>query len=87
MTVTEKNSRPAIAHFKVVERFDNYIAAQAPAGNRPDPSDPRAHAVHRLPDCRRSEVFARKNGADAGSDAPRLSAVVCAPFLRGADDV
>ena len=24
MAVTEKNSRPAITHFKVVERFDNY---------------------------------------------------------------
>ena len=24
IAVTEKNSRPAITHFKVVERFDNY---------------------------------------------------------------
>lgn len=66
MAVTEKNSRPAITHFKVVERFDNYTLVSCRLETGRHASDSRAHEVYWLSDRRRSEVFAAQDAPTQG---------------------
>ena len=46
MCVTEKNSRPAVTHYRVVERYSQLYPPAAAAGDWAHPSNPGAHGGH-----------------------------------------
>ena len=83
MAVNEKNGKPAITHYKVLERFGNYTYMQFQletgrtrgvcARNGSYPPDPCTHGKHRASVTRRYSVFQWQITVQtfAGADAPR----------------
>lgn len=50
MAVTEKNSRSAVTHWRVLERFSGYTLVECKLETGPDAPDPRPHGLPRPPD-------------------------------------
>ena len=70
MAVNEKNGKPAITHYKVLERLYLYAVS---TGNRTNSPDPCTHGKHRASVTRRYSVFQWQITVQtfAGADAPR----------------
>ena len=70
MAVTQKNSRSAVTHWRVLERFAAYTLVECRLETGPDAPDPRPHGLPRPPDSGRHGLRPQKAGAWAEQPVP-----------------